>query len=266
MAVAVAKVTAPHVASLRPKAPRPKSTLTLERKPDSFWKNSANEKRLLGEFLRFKFPSVGSDPHLHLELWYNLTSADLRNGGGATLLKKYKSSLVAALRSNYPTHPWQVWRFKRVPLGYWKSHQSHAEYFSYLRDQLGYSLLEDWYKLTRAQVIAHGGGALLANYYKDSPTLFVTTMLPDHKWLNWKFPNVPHSYWKEPEHRKAFIDWLTREIKQWNKLSQWYQLKGEDFHNNGGGGMLAIYYSDSVYRAYVHCIPRPILRPSFPLP
>jgi hypothetical protein len=45
--------------------------------------------------------------------WYTVKVRDIRaKGGGALLRRYYGDSLVKALLSLYPNHPWQVWKFE----------------------------------------------------------------------------------------------------------------------------------------------------------
>lgn len=220
------------------------------RMPDSYWKDPMNEKRFLDEFIERKIGSTNKLTNEEkLAAWYAVTTKELQSAGGATLLKKYKNSLIGALRQNYPNHEWQEWRFKKTPQRYWKDLNNHQQFLRYIAEKYDFKNLEDWYKLTHQMVQECGGSALLRNYYKDSPYLFVTSLIKDHQWLPWKFVNVSQAYWKPKENRRKFVDWLTRDVLGFKTFEEWYSLSGDTFREHGGGGLIFRYYKCSVYKA-----------------
>jgi hypothetical protein len=56
-----------------------------------------------------------------MEDWYQITSFQMKNHpGGSTLLQLYNDFLYKLLARIYPHHEWLPWRFKHVPLLFWK--------------------------------------------------------------------------------------------------------------------------------------------------
>ena len=107
---------------------------------------------------------------------------------------------------------------------------------------------EDWYRVTQSDFHSHGGGGLLANYYRDSPQLAVAEYLPKYDWKTWLFRSVPQGFWRKPENRRTYMDWLGEQLGFADE-EDWYQLRCEDFIRHRGQSLLASYYSGSPFRA-----------------
>jgi hypothetical protein len=61
------------------------------------------------------------------------------------MLDHYDGCLIRALFNIYPEYPWQVWRFKKVPKGFWDDVENVREYFEWLGKSFGVTHLDDWY-------------------------------------------------------------------------------------------------------------------------
>jgi hypothetical protein len=76
--------------------------------------------------------------------WYNVKLHDLQKLGGFGLFHYYNNSMIKALMAVYPEHSWQVWKFDKVPHGYWDK-DSHARHFlETVEKQLGIENKADW--------------------------------------------------------------------------------------------------------------------------
>ena len=65
---------------------------------------------------------------------------------------------------------------KRYPKGYWKKKENHTKYIEWLGKKLGYTTLEDWYKISTKDIIDNDGKTLLLKYYNGSCIELVTSM------------------------------------------------------------------------------------------
>lgn len=142
----------------------------------------------------------------------------------------------------------QLWLKGRVPGGYWDRVKNRRAYMKWLGKQLGYRTTEDWYNISKQDFHRNFGGGLLANYYRDSPQEAVLDYMPDHPWKCWLFRSTPQGFWQEKQNRITYMDWLGEKLGL-KTLDDWYIVSRSHFHSNRGGGMLANYYGDSVFRA-----------------
>ena len=58
----------------------------------------------------------------------------------------------------------------RVPKRYWENEYNRKEFFDGLGVKLGYSTMDDWYRVTLEDIHRNGGGGLMAHVYSNSPS------------------------------------------------------------------------------------------------
>eukprot|EP01114_Cavostelium_apophysatum_P016205 TRINITY_DN4556_c0_g1_i1.p1 TRINITY_DN4556_c0_g1~~TRINITY_DN4556_c0_g1_i1.p1 ORF type:complete len:468 (-),score=106.38 TRINITY_DN4556_c0_g1_i1:76-1479(-) len=181
--------------------------------------------------------------------WYNVDSNDIRRHGGAGLFKIY-SNAVEIITDTYKEHDWKIFRFKKVPSGYWleKSHQK--EYLEHIGRQLKVEKLDDWYSITLEQVESIGGASFLPRYYGESLSKALQALYPEKEWIPWKFKQVPSGFWSDRDNQKKFFDSLAKElrIKEW---TDWYQVRKPQVEAHGGAGLIQNHYNGSHVRAIV---------------
>ncbi|MEX0652972.1 MAG: hypothetical protein WD534_18620 [Phycisphaeraceae bacterium] len=148
-----------------------------------------------------------------------------------------------------------LWVAGRVPNGYWQRRANRLRYMNWLGRRLGYKTTNDWYRLTRQAFLDHCGGGLLATVYRHSPIVALRDYKPRVDWKPWLLRSTPQAYWKDPQHRRAYMDWLGRTLR-FKTAEDWYKLRQEDFHAHGGTGLLAIYYHNSPQAALAEYKPR----------
>tara|TARA_Y100000389_G_C17407920_1_gene489127 strand:+ start:423 stop:1097 length:675 start_codon:yes stop_codon:yes gene_type:complete len=76
---------------------------------------------------------------------------------------------------------------KGVKSGTWNKKENHIKFAIWLGEKLGYTKMEDWYKINAKDIRNNYGGGLLATKYNSSPKLFVMTIYPEHTWDSSKF-------------------------------------------------------------------------------
>jgi len=137
----------------------------------SFWMDRTQQRQFfdwLGIQLGYK----------KMEDWYQVTKEDIYCNGGEGLLRHYYSnSRQKALRTVYPENDWLPWKF-----GNWKDRTTHKHFLQWLGTQLGYQKLDDWYQLSRTDVLQYGGSGMLATYYNNSPAIAVKLIFSEHIW------------------------------------------------------------------------------------
>lgn len=154
-------------------------TWKFEQVPLPFWKNKCNIKDYmlwLGKILGYTKP----------EHWYNITSDDLKNNYGTTPLQIYggPSQLVMSVIHNKEWHPWKFTRTKQL---YFDNYENRKTYTTWLGNELGYSLPEDWYNISCKKIIDNHGQHMFQKFYSSCPMLFVMDMFPEITWDKGKF-------------------------------------------------------------------------------
>lgn len=156
-----------------------------------------------------------------------------------------RATMPSKNKNRKPTQPWER---GKVPAGYWDKLENRRRYMRWLGRQLGYLKREDWYQLTKQDFHANAGGGLLANYFGDSPQTALAELYPNSKWYCWLFRSTPQGFWQDVDNRMEYLDWLGKKLG-FRTDEDWYRVTRADFHTNFGGGMLANYYGDSVFKA-----------------
>src|SRR4051794_317800 len=100
--------------------------------------------------------------------------------------------------------------------------------------------MEDWYKVTREDIYKHGGSGLLVNHYNSSVASVLQSVYPQHKWLLWRFKQLPLGYWESPSNQTAYLDWLRTQLEH-SSLEDWYKVTEEDIRKHGGSELLSNY-------------------------
>jgi hypothetical protein len=125
---------------------------------------------------------------------------------------------------------------------------THRDIYQHIGDQLGIKYHEEWYNVTRKDVIKHGGGSILYHHYENSPSTALISLYPNTDWQIWKFQKVPHNYWFNMYNQRLFFDWMAENMEI-NSLSDWYNIENKDICKQGGGGLL-ILYDNSIFKFF----------------
>src|SRR5690349_16624885 len=92
----------------------------------------------------------------------------------------------------------------RLPAGLWSDPQNYRKFLDWLGKRLAFNTIEDWYKLTKDDVVRYGGNGLLKRY--PSVPQLVTSIYTEHQWLPWKFAQT--DFWEKPNNIRQYFDWL----------------------------------------------------------
>jgi len=118
-------------------------------------------------------------------------------------------SLSNALQSLYPTHPWQVWRFKATPRHSRMDRSAIISYFDSLACLLGLKEWQDWYGVRPSSVQR----CILAHFKSLSNALQFA--YPKYDWQIWKFQyqkRLPLGFWDEKSVRRSVFAVLEKEL------------------------------------------------------
>jgi hypothetical protein len=154
----------------------------VERKPAGYWAIRANQKAYLDDFAeKFQIKT--------LDEWYNITTREFIDAGGAALLTHYKGSLIDLLRANYPHHKWRTYSFS-------KPHHL-GKGISTSKGQL---LLHNYLKEIFSDQSVSSIGGLLRSLY----TILIIASLQYHILLNQKHPDL---YYPNPKLHKSRVEY-----------------------------------------------------------
>jgi hypothetical protein len=156
-----------------------------------------------------------------MEEWYSLTVEEMCKHGGRDIVAKYGSPLQF-MRSVLPGYDWIPWKFRQVPKGFWANVDNQRQYFDWLGNTLGFKVLEDWYKISREDIVKYQGAHLLTRY-QTSPIKALQTIYSQHIWLPWKFARVSTGFWEDIGNQKKFVEWLGKQLNV-TSMEGWYRV------------------------------------------
>eukprot|EP01114_Cavostelium_apophysatum_P016603 TRINITY_DN4763_c0_g1_i1.p1 TRINITY_DN4763_c0_g1~~TRINITY_DN4763_c0_g1_i1.p1 ORF type:complete len:587 (+),score=113.21 TRINITY_DN4763_c0_g1_i1:111-1871(+) len=185
--------------------------------------------------------------------WYRVSREDILNNGGGSILTKFNNSPSFLITSLLPHYPWKIYDFDAIPLNYWCDPNNQKEFMNVISSRLGISRWQDWYSVTRADIVRAKGAGLLARF-NNSPSRMITSLLPEYDWEEMDFHAVPSKFWRDAKNRLLFGKRLESrlQIKKWE---DWYEITCEDIIDNGGSTLLANYYGYSPSRMITTLFP-----------
>lgn len=148
-----------------------------------------------------------------------------------------------------------VWVLGRVPNGYWHIRSNRVKYMNWLGRKLRFRKPTDWYGLTRASFHKNHGGGMLATMFRDSPIAALRDYKPNYDWKPWLLSSTPQAYWRDIKNRRAYMKWLEEQLG-FTSVEGWYGVTQKQFRENGGNGLLAIYFKNSPLGALKEFKPR----------
>lgn len=146
-----------------------------------------------------------------------------------------------------------VWLDGPVPSGYWDRQEHRCLYMRWLGRRLGFRRPEDWYRITTDDVKRNRGGGLMKYQWNSSIITGVRECFPEYDWKDWLFQMCPRSYWKDPQHHRAYMDWLARQLGI-RRPEDWYQVTNRDFTRHKGGAFL-LHYDSTISKAVMAYLP-----------
>jgi hypothetical protein len=146
--------------------------ILLFKLPENFWENKENHRYFtdwLFKELQFK----------QMDDWYQINKEDISEKNGNMVLFKYGGSRFKMLQSIYPQHSWIRERFVTSTLNNWNT--TRERYFmDNLGKELGFTKMNDWYKIRKKDIQEKGGLTLFIKYGELHKLL--SSVYPEHKW------------------------------------------------------------------------------------
>lgn len=194
-----------------------------------FWKDLENQRKYL-EWLGI---GLGIKK---MEDWYKVRAADIPSE--STLLHNhYGRSLVKALMTIYPEHDWIVWKFDKVPVGYWNDMNHRRKFMDWVGSELKVKDMRGWYRI-KSRDIQQLGGAGLLNCYEKSLASALISIYPEHDWNPLDFENIPKGTFDNEKLVKVYLEWLAKELNL-EDLDGWMSVSTQQLKQKG-----AIYLVD----------------------
>jgi len=207
--------------------------------PVNFWKDMASHAMYF-EFLCEEMKIT------HPKLCYDIILLDVEKLRGKALIKNYyQHSCKEFVTRMNPEFSWMAWRFKGKK-SKWEKMEHHTEFFHWAEQKLNIKKEEDWYSCDNLydNFWKLGGGGLISRYYNGSPISFLQTMLPNHRWIIWKFSFAPMGFWKKANVQVSYFWWLCKELDL--KVPEAiYSISGQEVGANYGSGFFKVQYSSS---------------------
>ena len=200
--------------------------------PSGYWRNPKIQRVFFDRIAKELNIDVASPTG-----WHGITTEDIANRGGSSLLSLYNGSLSKALQSVYPNY--QIPEKRRKNKGHWKDITHQKELLENVAQELGFSDLDGWYNIKAKEVMKPNRlGSLLNHYYGGSLIRALETIYPEKDWHPWLFGNTSRHFWQDEENVFKFMEWASKKLNI-RKLDDWYFVSNEEISTLGGKHMLA---------------------------
>eukprot|EP01114_Cavostelium_apophysatum_P017176 TRINITY_DN5039_c0_g1_i2.p1 TRINITY_DN5039_c0_g1~~TRINITY_DN5039_c0_g1_i2.p1 ORF type:complete len:696 (+),score=154.40 TRINITY_DN5039_c0_g1_i2:15-2102(+) len=186
------------------------------------------------------------------EDWYDVTGTDFAKHGGGSLLKYFNNQLSRAVMSTYPEHDWKGYKFHRIPLNYWNDKENQRSFFADLGKKLNFQRWEDWYQISKQEIVEFGGASLLSHYGR-SLIAAVTGAMDEYPWDLDRFPIKEEGYWKVKANQRQFMDRMSK-VFNIQHHEDWLRVKASDVQERGGSTLLG-YYNGSLLKTVTAVYP-----------
>jgi len=161
--------------------------------PNNFWKDANNQKMYADWFGKESRYTTYDD-------WYNVAlQTIIDNDGAGLVVSYYDGSLYKFLKSVYPNHDWQPWKFNRTSNCAWTDPENRKKALIELETKLNFTGSEDWYYIDRQTIKDNGLLSMLTNYYNTSHARMITELFPEYNLKLTKF---------QKNYSKGQIEWL----------------------------------------------------------
>ena len=148
--------------------------------PQGFWNSDENRIRYmdwLSEKLRIRTP----------ELWYRVTTEEVEQNHGITLLTRFGGSIYRMAQDHLPHFAFRPWLFDTTPTGFWDAPNNRQTYLRWLGETLNFRRPADWYDLHCSHFSRTGATHLYAAFYRYSLLAAARERYPNYKWKPERF-------------------------------------------------------------------------------
>jgi hypothetical protein len=103
-----------------------------------------------------------------------------------------------------------------------------------LQLSLGYTSMEDWYKISQADFNNNGLEGLLVGTYGGSPIRCLLSVYPEYPWNIILFKTKPQGFWNDTSNAILALQYISK-TKGWNSIDDLYNISRKDIEENCSG-------------------------------
>ncbi len=145
-------------------------------------------------------------------------------------------------------------KFQQYQDQYWRDKRNHLHFFKQVvAPQLSIQQPEDWYNVSKADIVNRGGSTLLDNYYGGSLMKALQFVYPNYHWDPTKFTRVNTRKKKllaEKESQRRVFDRVGKQnaINR-NQLGHWLTIEKAEIESHDAQLILDQFYNGSISQA-----------------
>lgn len=176
---------------------------------------------------------------------YRINGSEVKRekGTGAYILSFYNGSLISALQvgfviqelidmqTAFPEEKWLPHKFRYPPKNIWKNPETCRQIMEHASLALGIREMEDWYSITRSQVVAVVGRGIISHFKSLAAVLKYT--YPQYPWVAGRFVISPKGTWEDDRNVRTFLDYSAKSLSI-KELDDWYHFSRDDIDKLGG--------------------------------
>jgi len=138
-----------------------------------FWRSVHNQRRF--------FDRLANKFHLEsYEDWYKVKLSDLITCGARLILRNYGTSLSKTLQAIYPECRWQMWKFSKAPVNFWRDDKNIHEYMKWFGAELQLIEMGDWNEVS-LRALSTFKGLTIVNR-SGGISMLMEKIFPRHEW------------------------------------------------------------------------------------
>ena len=143
--------------------------------PNGYWKNKENLRKYFEWLATIKeFTSIAD--------FYSLKASDLiRNYGSSLISQKPYLNLIQLIKLAFPEYDWVMWKFARVPSGFWESKANQRMYLLWLFNELKLKFPNEAAELNKSDFINNYGATLV---YDQTITEVLQNAFETYDWIS----------------------------------------------------------------------------------
>ena len=218
--------------------------------PSGTWKcdekygNAKNvTKTLIERVLKWTYEDIRNKLTLNIFKKYSVLSM---------LVKVFNGSPYLAIENAYPGK-FKPWELPCVSNSFWNLKTAKEATIWLIEEKLKWNDDDIKEKLSANIFEKNSLGGMLAILFNDNSYFAIENAYPG-KFKPWELSGTPKYFWNMETAREATI-WLIEEKLKWSDDDIRHRLSKSIFRKNSLGGMLAVLFNDSPYRAIENAYP-----------
>ncbi len=139
-----------------------------------------------------------------LDCWYsNVGLSAIKKIVGPAATKAFGNDSIAILQILFPDEEVLPWKFKMSPMGLWKEKGNRVRYIKWLAKELGITVVDGWYNISRGDVQDRHGAGLLQSH--TLPEL-IREAYPEDRFDSREMRVISNGQAKDLEYQRWFIE------------------------------------------------------------